>query len=44
VGGDPGQVHPAPVHLDEEQHIESGQADGFHGQEVAGEDPGGLHP
>jgi hypothetical protein len=42
VGGDTGQVHPAVVKFDDKEYMESGQADRFDGQEVAGERPGGL--
>jgi len=36
MGGDPDQVHPPPVHLHHEQHVEPGQADRLDGEEVAG--------
>jgi hypothetical protein len=42
VGGDAGQVHPAGVQFDEEQHIQPPQPDAVDGEEVAGNDPGGL--
>ena len=42
VGGDPGQVHPPPVHLDDEQDIEAGEADGLDGEEVTGQQRAGL--
>jgi hypothetical protein len=42
VGGDAGQVHPAGVQLDEEQHIQPPKPDGVDGEEVAGDDPRGL--
>jgi hypothetical protein len=34
VCSDPGQLHAAPIHLDEEQHVEPGQANRLHGEEV----------
>ena len=34
VRGDPSQVHPTPVHLDEEQHIQPGQGDRLHCEEI----------
>jgi hypothetical protein len=42
MGGDPGQVHPAPVDLEDEQHVQPDQPDGLDGQEVTGEDTSGL--
>jgi hypothetical protein len=42
VGGDAGQVHPAVFQLDEEQHVQAGQADGLDGEEVTGDRAGGL--
>jgi hypothetical protein len=42
VGGDSGQVHPAPLHLDEEQHIEPGQPHRVHSEEVRRQRAGGL--
>src|SRR4029450_104176 len=42
VGGDPGQVNPSGVQFDEEQHVQPFEPHGVDGEEVAGEDPGGL--
>src|SRR6266568_1448691 len=42
IGGHPGQVNPASAEFDEEQDVEPSQPDGVDGEEVAGEDPGGL--
>jgi hypothetical protein len=42
VGGDAGQVNTAGVQLDEEQHLQPPQPDRVDGEEVAGNDPGGL--
>jgi hypothetical protein len=42
VGGHAGQVHASGVQLDEAQHIQPSQPDGVDGEEVSGEDPGGL--
>jgi hypothetical protein len=42
VGGHAGQVAPPGADLDEEQHIQPPQPDGVNGEEVAGNDPGGL--
>jgi hypothetical protein len=35
-------VDTAGVQLDEEQHVQPPQPDGIDGEEVAGQDPGGL--
>ena len=43
-GGDAGQVDPAVLQFNEEQDVQAGQADGFDGQEVARDRPGGLGP
>jgi len=42
VGGHPGQVDPAGVELDQEQHVQPTQPHGLDGEEVAGHDPRGL--
>jgi hypothetical protein len=42
VRGDPGQVHSTPIELDDEQHIQPGQPDRLHGEEVARQHAGGL--
>jgi hypothetical protein len=42
VGGHAGQVDSAGVQLDEEQHVQPPYPDGVDGEEVAGDDPGGL--
>jgi hypothetical protein len=34
VGGDPDQVHPAAVYLDDEQQVQPAQPDGVHREEV----------
>jgi hypothetical protein len=39
VGGDPGQVHPAMLVLDDEQRIQLAQPLGVHGEEVHGQRP-----
>jgi hypothetical protein len=44
VGGDPDQVHPATLKLNNEQHIQPGQAHRLHGQEITREHPAGLRP
>jgi hypothetical protein len=35
-------VDPPGVQLDEEQHIQTPQPDGVDGEEITGDDPGGL--
>jgi hypothetical protein len=35
-------VNPAGIQLDEEQHVQPPQQDCVDGEEVAGNDPGGL--
>ena len=42
VGGHPGQVDPTSAQFDEEQHVQPAQPDGVDGEEVAGDDRGGL--
>jgi hypothetical protein len=42
VGGDAGQMHPPALHLDDEQNVETGQADGLHGEEVTRQQPTSL--
>jgi hypothetical protein len=42
ISGDPGQVDPSAVQLDEEQHVQPLQPDRVDGEEVARNDPGGL--
>jgi hypothetical protein len=42
VGGHPSQVDSPSVQLDEVQHVQPPQRDGVDGEEVAGDDPGGL--
>jgi hypothetical protein len=42
VGGDPGQMHTPPLHLDDGQDVQPGRADGLDGEEVAGQQPAGL--
>jgi hypothetical protein len=42
VGGDAGEMHTPGVQLDEEQHIQPVQEHGVHGEEVTGQDAGGL--
>jgi len=42
VGGHAGQVDPPGAHFDEAQHLQPVQPDRVHGEEVAGDDPGGL--
>jgi len=42
VGGHPGQVDPAGVEFDEEQHVQPAQPHRIDGEEVTGDDPGGL--
>jgi hypothetical protein len=42
VGGHAGQVDPPGSQLDEEQHIQPPQPHRVDGEEVAGDDPGGL--
>ena len=42
VGGDAGQVNPAGVQFDEEQHVQPLESDGVDGEEVARDDSGGL--
>ena len=42
VGAHAGQVDPSGVQFDEEQHVQSAQSDGIDGEEVAGDDAGGL--
>ena len=44
VGGHAGQMHPAGVQFDEEQHVQPPQPHRVDGEEVAGNDPGGLPP
>ena len=42
VGGDAAEVHPAAAMLDEHQHVQPGQRDSIHVQEIDSQDPGGL--
>jgi hypothetical protein len=42
VGGHAGQMDAAGVQFDEEQHVQPSQPDGIDGEEVAGQDSGGL--
>ena len=42
VGGHAGQVDPPGVQFDEEQHVQPPQPHRLDGEEVAGDDPGGL--
>jgi len=42
VGGDPGEVHPSGVELDEEQHVETAQRDGIDAEEVSSDQGVGL--
>src|SRR5674536_178675 len=42
MGADAGQVNPPCGQLDEEQYVERSEPDGLHGEEVAGQDAGGL--
>jgi hypothetical protein len=42
AGGDPGQVHPAVLEFDHEQHVQPGLPNGFDGEKVTGERSGGL--
>jgi hypothetical protein len=42
VSGDAAEVHPAGAVLDEHQHVQPGQRDSIHVQEVGGNNPGGL--
>jgi len=42
VGGHPGQVDPAGVEFYEEQYVQPAQPHRIDGEEVAGDDPGGL--
>jgi hypothetical protein len=42
LGGDPGQVDPPSLHLDNEHHIQPGQGNGLDREEVAGQKPAGL--
>jgi hypothetical protein len=42
VGGHPGEVDSPSVQLDEEQHIQPPQPHRVDGEEIAGDDPGGL--
>jgi hypothetical protein len=37
VGGDPSQVNPSLLDLDDEQDVQAGQTDGLNGEEVAGQ-------
>jgi hypothetical protein len=42
IGGHAGQVDAAGVQFDEEQHVQPFEPHGVDGEEVAGDDPGGL--
>jgi hypothetical protein len=42
MGRDAGEIHASAVELDEEQHVQSPQPHGLHGEEVAGDDAGRL--
>jgi hypothetical protein len=42
IRGHPGQMDSAGVQFDEEQHVQPPQPDRVDGEEVAGDDPGGL--
>jgi hypothetical protein len=42
VSGDAGKVHPSVAEFDDEQHIYPLEEDRVDGEEVAGQDPGGL--
>jgi hypothetical protein len=42
VGSHAGEMDPAGVQLDEEQHVQPPKPDDVDGEEVTGEDPGGL--
>ena len=42
ISGDPGQVDPSAVQLDEEQHVQPLRRDRVDGEEVAHNDPGAL--
>jgi hypothetical protein len=42
VCGDPGQVHPAPIEFDDEQHIPSGPAERLQCEDITRQDAGGL--
>src|SRR3974390_333590 len=42
IGGDPGQIHPAGVQLDEEENVEPPQQHGIHREEVTGQHRRGL--
>src|SRR6266536_3092463 len=44
VGGDSGQVCPALLQFDDEEHVQPGEPYRFDGEEVAGECPSGLYP
>jgi len=44
VGGDPGQVHPAAVELDDEQDVQPGEPDRLDGEEITRQHPAGLGP
>jgi hypothetical protein len=38
VSGDPGQVDPSGADFDVEQHVQCLQSEGFHGEEIAGQE------
>jgi hypothetical protein len=42
IGGHPGQVDSPSADLNEEQHVQPSQPNGVDGEQVAGDDPGGL--
>ncbi len=42
--GDPDQMHSAALKLDDEQHVQPGQADRLHGQEITRQHAAGLRP
>jgi hypothetical protein len=42
VSGHPKYVHPAGMDLHHEQDVEAAQRDGVKGEEVSGQQPGGL--
>jgi hypothetical protein len=44
VGGHPEEMDPAGAHFHDEQDVESAQPDGVEGEEVGGQQTGGLSP
>ena len=44
MGGDPGQIDPPPLNLDDEQDVQPGQSDRLNGEEVTSQQPADLSP